>query len=173
MRLPTPGEPPLHRLRELERRLAELERRLGNSGIIDYNGSAVAVPDPATGVGLGRPYLPVPFTTANTAAWGSTSSTTPALMSTSVIYKQHPKLVVQTSAVGGANDVAGVVQLKLNGTRAAPDITVGSASAVYTFGPLPAPGNHLTQVSIEVWAWRTAGTAPLYVTALLGFGVQT
>lgn len=160
---PTPSTDPDDRITALQRRVAELERRTGGARFVDGNGKIVVSPDTESGVGLGRPWLPmgsVPVLAANIPA--STSAAYVTVWSTGPFPRQSPSIALTAYLLSNSAGV-GDAQWLINGAAivgaTALPITNGIAAwqtaQVFT---LPGAVDDLVTVDLQVRRTNASGS---------------
>lgn len=157
----TPRNDPWDEVRALKRQVAELERRVNTAGTMkDSLGNILAATDATTGMHLGRPYLPITWASSRPAFYDffyASGSSVPETIWHATVYKQHPAVIVAVEAVAAAGET-GALRLLAGGVQVGSDAGFGATAARVVFGPVPVPGGHLALVTLELQAWRTAGS---------------
>lgn len=171
---PTPDDRFSQHLDALQQQVDELTKAVGRFGgvVRDAKDNVLITPDPVTGTGLGRPYLPLPFVTNNATQWNFTTSSTEVAMTSCRFYKQHPQIVVVVAVYCDAG-TTGAAHMKLNNAVVTADAAAVAGFNTFTFGPLAVPGAHEDIVLVDVWAWRTGGTGTVYCHVSNAWAVQT
>lgn len=143
----------------------------------DNGGNVVVAADGLSGVGLGRPFLPIPFINA----YGVTDSVTGWPLTTSASFVdllyaghqvQHAYVMVMVTAVCGAG-TTGEIQL-LDDVDVIGDVqsvAAGSTTSVVILQALHSVYSSLTTLHLQ--ARRTVGTGNVWVNVTGAWGVQT
>lgn len=155
---PVPQDRLTQRIAALEAQVAELARAVGRGSdtIRDPAGNIIFTASTVTGIGLGKPYLPVTFTAYDSTQWtGTTGGAT--ILATATFYKQHSHIVVPVWTIGTVPGTTGTIQLQIGGTPVGTPVALTDTVALTTLGPAQLPGAHLDQVSVNVLAGRTGG----------------
>lgn len=167
--VPTPGTSFLDDYNALKKQVAELGRALGKTTgtLRDAAGNALVS---SADTGLGRPFLPITFTPADTTKWAGTTAA-PGVMATATIYRQHSHVIVPVFTVATAG-TTGTIQLQVAGVTVGAPITLGSAVALTTLGPEPLPGAHMDLVTISVLAGRASGAGTFSIQVGSAYSLQ-
>lgn len=169
-------ETPNDRISRLEKQVDELSRALGRttSGLRDDDRMPLVRVDRTTGQGLGRPYIPIPFSPADWPTAPNTASTVPVTVWVATFPKQHPALRMRISTIASAT-VTGVAQLWLNGSQIGPDYPIVESvvgMARVDIGPVPVVGAVMDNVTAEIKAFVTGGVGAAYVTVNYAYGCE-
>ncbi|WP_439674977.1 hypothetical protein [Embleya sp. MST-111070] len=114
--------------------------------------------------GLGRPYLPVPMHPALGGGWERwpfVAGTEEKALMTGLLYKQQPQITVVAQASTDTNGTRGELRLRLNGTPQGSATAVGYGVGVHRFGPFDLPGDHLSEVGVELVGRMSGGTGAI------------
>ncbi|MGQ0774539.1 MAG: hypothetical protein ACT4NY_09000 [Pseudonocardiales bacterium] len=175
-RIATTGGTALDRIALLESRLAELERRVASPETVamrDWDGNVLVQPDPATGVGLGRPYLACALHSEFWSSWNGTQSGDWVMTHLGQVFRQHPKVIVTAAAISDT-DTEGQVDALVNGEPLGyKTIPGGSGINRLYWGPSLVPGAHLGVLTVHLRARRNTGTGWVRVGSGDCWGVQT
>lgn len=131
----------------------------------DENGGILISDDAATGQGLARPWLPIPFASHSaTVPTDTTTSGTFAGLLSARYTKQHPKLRALILCRASDGTTTGEIRLmKTAGpVQIGNTITVNLGQyALLTIGPADVPGSHMEDMELEVQGRRTAGAGTI------------
>lgn len=121
--------------------------------------------DGVTNQGIGRPFMPIPFTEhSNTVPVLTTTSGTFTAVQTGRYQKQHPKVQVDVLVRSSDGSTTGEVRL-WNGTRnelvAGPNTITAGLYGLSTLGPAAVNGNHMDTMELEIHIRRTAGAGTI------------
>lgn len=169
----------LDRINRLEAQMSELSRAHGApiSAIRDVNGTGMVEADPVTGVALGRPYLPLPFSPAWWQHWPRTWFGPPtwnALWDATLV-KQHPAVIM---TIGGicSTGTTGHISITLNGEQVWPEIAFVAGSRQYVqVGPIAVPGDFLSPFEMSIIGLLDTvvdGNSTMYVQVFNAYGTE-
>lgn len=148
----------------------------GNGWIamIDEAGNIVMSTDTTSGQGLATPWIPMEITRWADVVTPPQSTTSASWEGMYRIHgqKQHPFayviLITKTSA-----GTTGDVRLSVNGTMIGSALSVPSGDFSYRDITAAMPGDHLSEMFIDVEGCRTSGSGSLSVTTVYAMGVQS
>lgn len=143
----------------------------------DAAGNIVMSDDAASGVGLGRPYLPVPMwpgTDGGWDYWPRTSGTSMVELWGGQIYRQQPRLVVIARASMDTSGATGQVQLTVNGIAQGSPQAVSFSVGFFTFGPIDLTSYaYMQQIGIAVTGRRATGTGAIRAAVYSAYTIQS
>jgi hypothetical protein len=147
----------------------------GLSAWFDKTGNTIIADDGVSGVGLARPYIPIPFYDDDTVALArTTTSASFVKLGFGKWNKQHPKLVALALVRSSAVDTTGEVRLTAGGNVVgAVQSIAGNEFAYKDIGPGDAPGTFGIYYDLQIEARRTAGTGTIGVRVMGCHGVQS
>lgn len=153
---------PHERLRRAEARIEALERRL-NRAVSLRDGAGNVIAGPAAEFGLARPYLPVTWMPVQVVSdFATTPLATPMAIWQATVIKQHPN--VQVTVRCDCDGTGGAAYLTMNGVPSGSELAFSDGSVQQgQWGPLPLPGDHMTPVLLQLWAYRTGGAGTVTV----------
>lgn len=157
---PVPQDRLTQRIAALEARVAELTKAVGRGSdtIRDPSGNVVFTVATETGIGLGRPYLPVTFTPFDSTQWASTTSGTATVLATATFLRQHSHIQVAVWTMGSVSGTTGTIQLQISGTAVGTPVALSDSPVLTTLGPTQLPGAHMDSMNVNVLAARTGGS---------------
>lgn len=129
--------------------------------------------DADSGQGLARPYIPGGFYRDRFADWLGVAGTTFETVYKATIFKQHPKLVVGHRSSMDTGGATGEIRVLVNGSLFGTVQSIGFGLGSALVGPLAVPGGHMSAVTVEIQARRTAGTGSARVEPYTLYGVQS
>lgn len=137
--------------------------------------NVVLADDTASGVGLARPYLPLPIWKARTVDWPGTTSATFVDVWRSVVYRQHPRLRWDVAHWADTAGTTGEVRLQIDGTTVGSTLTSTNGTVAFTgeVVDITAIGSHETEHTLTIQARRTAGAGNVRVDAQALWGLQS
>lgn len=142
----------------------------------DEQGNIIVGDDAATGQGLARPYVPIPFVSGAAAVPTdtTTSATFTGLLSARYT-KQHPRLKARILCRASDGTTTGEVQIvKVGGAQIGTTVTVTAGFyGLLTIGPADVDGTHMEEMELEVQARRTAGAGTIGVRMFGAYAQQT
>lgn len=131
----------------------------------DRTGNVVFAEDTNSGMGLARPYLPVPMGPGYDGGWDywpRAASTSTSQLWSGRFYKQLPNIVVVVKASMDTSGGNGTIELTVGGTVQGTAQNLGFSVGYITLGPYSlASYDHMQQVDIVVQGRRTSGTGAL------------
>lgn len=143
----------------------------------DRTGNPVIADDTNGGVGLARPWLPMPLpVSTDITSWPKTSATTWTEVARSLPYEQHPVIVWQGDAysAGTAEVQLQITDLSSNVLLSSPVHTVAAGTTIAFADQLTLPAGFWSQNRVySVMARMTGGTGPVYVQTFSLYGRQT
>lgn len=135
--------------------------------IRDEQNNIIFSDDAASGQGLARPYIPIPFVSHSVVVpTDTTTSATFTGLLSARYKKQHPKLYAQVLCRASDGTTSGEVRIiKVSGAvQIGGTGTIGlGAYGLVAIGPGDVPGGHLEEMELEVQARRTAGAGTIGV----------
>jgi hypothetical protein len=142
----------------------------------DRAGNNIFSDDTTSGVGLAKPYLPVPFYDYPAVPTQTTTSATfTTLQRAAAHVKQHPRIQVGLLILTSA-DTTGEVRLwdSTNNVRIGSTLTIAANTfGANNIGPDYLLGAHMDTLDLDIQARRTGGTGTIGVRAIGGFAVQS
>lgn len=144
----------------------------GNSLAVirDGEGNAVLYTDTTSGQGFGRPYLPVVFYRQRYTDWPSTTSATFEGIFKAEVFKQNSRLSMAVQVAVDDAATTGELEVLVNGVQLGPVQPIPFGIRILTVGPAAVAGAHMTVLSVEIRARRTAGTGTVRVEPLHAYG---
>ncbi len=142
----------------------------------DRGGNVVLADDAFSGVGLARPYIPIPVwpNSLDATAAQTTTSATYVDLWRGVFHRQHPKLRVSITHDASVSGTTGNVRVLVDGTAIGGTLTSGfTPLAATNDADITASGSHETEHTLTVQARRTAGTGTVRVLVHGLWGVQS
>ncbi|MEV6696217.1 hypothetical protein AB0M68_03515 [Streptomyces sp. NPDC051453] len=142
----------------------------------DRNSNIIFADDTSSGVGLGRPYLPITLAPGYDGGWDywpRTTVTTLQELWAGGFYMQHPKLTVVVRASMDTSGATGEVQLKLDGATKGTAASVGFGVGYYTLGPFVLDGGHMSQHFVSVMARKASGSGAIRAVVHSAYTHQT
>lgn len=144
----------------------------------DEQGNVLFGDDTASGQGMAKPYLQVPFVPSSiTVPTDTTTSATFVGLQSAVYLKQHPQLYALVIVRSSDGTTTGEVQFVKKDTS---DEVLGNVFTVTaglysfaTFGPAPVSGSYLEQMQLDVQGRRTAGAGTIGVRVFACWGLQS
>lgn len=121
----------------------------------DRSGNIIHSDDTASGVGIGRPWLPIPWFNYPTPA---TTSATFVTTSSAALFKQHPKLDFAMHVSASLADTAGEYRVLVDGQVAYGPVTLAAGTSTFAGDVVAVPGGFGDWMTVDVQVRRTAGT---------------
>lgn len=133
--------------------------------------------DDYSGSGLARPYMPVAMMPSYDAGWDywpRNSTTTMKMLWRAGIYKQQQRVVVIADAAMDTSGATGYVELRVSGVAQGSPVSVDFTGGFYTLGPFDlSKFAHMSQISIEVYGRRNAGTGSIRASIWSAYTLQS
>lgn len=137
----------------------------------DKQDNIILSDDGASGQGLARPYLPIPWASHSQSAITDTTTSAAFTGLLSTRYKkQHPKIWAQILCQASDATTAGEVRIiktftgdQIGATVTIPATGPGGFYALRQIGPADVPGTFSEEMELEVQARRTAGAGTIGV----------
>jgi hypothetical protein len=186
--MPAGPSGPARRIADIERTLRERAAQLADTvrrtdgtvamlittlwSLLDRAGNVVISED-TSGVGLGRPYLPIPFALARYTDWPASTSASFEDIHRASIKKINPFAYL---VIGHTTDVSGTtgdLQVTVNGAILGSTIAVTFTQAAVTIAPFQLPGLFRDQVELRVRVRRTAGSGAVRCVVLAASGIES
>jgi|GEM_PF-1873474 len=146
----------------------------GYIALVDQDNNIIVSDDLASGVGLARPWLPVPFRDAWTTPPPNTTSGTFTPMQEATYTQQHPRLLAHLLVRASDGSTAGEVRVTVDGVQVGEVRPVAAGEHAYAWvGPFALPGDFSEFVNVAVEARRTAGSGTVGVRVVGAWGIQS
>lgn len=140
--------------------------------LLDRAQNIIFSDDTTSGVGIGRPYLPIQFGPSSVDGLLSSDSATFFRILEALPFKQHPRGYVQLRHSTDIGGTTGEVQVLANGS-----VVAGPWPVVFGYGysqqDFDMPGGHETSPFLEVQVRRTAGTGRVFASVISAYGVAS
>ncbi|NXY93494.1 hypothetical protein HYE82_03535 [Streptomyces sp. BR123] len=141
--------------------------------LYDRLGNAVVADDPIPGMGLGLPYIPIPFARSYYWDWPGTFSIPWVDMYQTTIKKQQAMAYVSVAHTMDTSGATGEIQVTVNGAAIGSPTGVIWSVQTTTVGPFSLPGDHLAAVDLRVQARFTGGAGSLRCEVLAASQIQS